>query len=59
MIQVYGYKGELKRLAESLNATNVLSHDYAAEVFNMALNAYGEGYRKGAAETAAVQSEPR
>jgi len=44
MIQPYGYKGALKRLAESLNATGVLSDSYGSEVFNLALTAYGEGH---------------
>lgn len=37
----------LKRLAESLNATAVLSDDYAKEIFLMAQNAYAEGYSEG------------
>lgn len=58
MIRVYGYRGELKRLAESLNATNVLSDQYALEIFNMALNAQGEGYQQGK-EKAESQKERR
>ncbi len=53
-IYTHPYKNisALKRLGESLNATNVLSDDYAKEIFNMACIAYGEGYKARKAEEA-------
>ena len=44
-IQTYGIASPaLKKLAESLNATNVLSEDYARDIFGMALQCHSDGY---------------